>query len=78
VERTNLNGYEVGEDVSDDHRICFVVQEYASGENAHQLDGLLVRIIDVFLPKSENMTTRALFHCNCHYGYVDIVGTNYN
>jgi hypothetical protein len=75
VERTNLNGYKLGENVSDGWWVFFVVQEYASGENVHWLDGLLVRIIDVFHLESENMTMRVLYH-NRRYVYVEIVEMN--
>ena len=48
----------------------------ASVENACQLDCLLVRITDVFLPDSENRCIRMPFHPNHGYAYVEIAETN--
>ena len=78
VEGTNLADYMVGEDSSDGCRVCFVVQEYASGENTLQLNDSLLRITDVSLPDSENRNTRTLFHHNHGYAYAEIVEMNEN
>jgi hypothetical protein len=73
VEQTNLAVYEVREDGSDGCRICFMAREYAIGENAQRLDGLLLRVTEVFLPDSPNRSMRQLYRCNRGYAYAETV-----
>ena len=73
VEQTNLAVYKVREDGSDGCRICFTAREYAFGENAKRLDGLLLRVTDVFLPDSPNRSMRQLYHRNRGYAYAETV-----
>ena len=44
IEKTHLSGYAVQDDGTDGCRVCFTPREYACGENAHQLDGALLRV----------------------------------
>ncbi len=73
VEQSNLAVHKVRKDGSDGCCICFMVREYAIGENAQRLDGLLLRVTDVFLPDSPNSSMRHLYHRNCGYAYAETV-----
>jgi len=64
VERTHLAGYETKGDGMDGCRICFSAGEYAIGETPHQLDGSLLRIMEVFLSDSIDRSMWALYHRN--------------
>jgi hypothetical protein len=75
VEETHLAGYEVRGDGTDGCRVCFTPREYAIGENSQRLDGCLLRIMEVFLPDSENRSMRALYHRNRGYAYAETVET---
>ncbi len=55
------------EDGTNGCRFCFVAQVYANGDNLQCLDGCLVRIMEVFLPDSENHSMQALYHCDSAY-----------
>ena len=44
--------------------ICFATREYVSGETACLLDGLLLRITEVFFCDSPSKSMRALYHRN--------------
>ena len=74
VEKTNLAVHEVRNDGGDGCRICFTAREYAIGENAHRLDGLLLTVTEVFLPDSPNKSMRHLYHRNRGYAYAETVG----
>ena len=50
----SCRGYAVQEDVTDDCRVCYAAREYANGDIDQRLDGCLLRIMEVFLPDSEN------------------------
>ncbi len=76
VDKTNLAVHEVQEDGTDGCCICFIAREYSCGPHAHKLDGVLLRITEVFLPDSENRSMRALYHRNCGYKYAKTVGWN--
>ena len=73
VEQSNLAVHEVRKDGSDGCRICFTAREYATGENAQRLDGILLRVTDVFLPDSPNSSMRHLYHRNRGYAYAETV-----
>ena len=73
VEVTRLAGYNVRNDGTDGCRVCFAAQEYATGPNAHILDGALLRITEVFLPDFGNSSVRALYHRNRGYAYSETV-----
>jgi len=73
LEKTNLAVHKVREDGSDGCRICFTTREYAIGENAQRLDGLLLMVTEVFLPDSPNRSMRRLYHRNCGYPYAETV-----
>ncbi len=59
VEETNLACHVVREGGTVGCRICFTAREYAVGDNARQLGGLLLKITQVSLPDSENSSMRA-------------------
>ena len=71
VDKTNLAVCEVRKDESDGCRICFTAREYAIGENVRRLDGLLLKVTEVFLPDSPNSSMRALYHHNRGYAYAE-------
>ena len=48
-------------------------REYAMGHTALKLDGLVVKITQVFLPDTINSSMRALFHRNRGYAYAEPV-----
>jgi hypothetical protein len=73
VEMTNLAVYDVRDDGTDGCRICFTAREYAIGKNAQMLDGVMLRITEVFLPDSPNSSMRALYHRNRGYAYAETV-----
>ena len=73
VEETNLACHLVRNDGTHGCRVCFTAQEYAIGDNACQLDGLLLRITQLFLPDSENRSMRAFYHRNCGYAYAETI-----
>ena len=73
VEETNLAWYVVRDNGTDGCRVCFTTREYATGANAHQLGGLLLKITQVFLPNSENSSMRMLYHCNRGYAYAETI-----
>ena len=73
VEETNLTCFVVHLNGTDDCHICFAVQEYAICDNACQLDSMLLMITQVFLPNFENMSMRALYHCNHGFAYTKTV-----
>ena len=64
-----LSCYTINSDGSDRCRLCFVVREYAAGENGRRLDGRTVRITDVFTCDDANRSMRRLYHHNRGYGY---------
>ena len=71
IEKTHLVGREVKDNGTDGCQVCFSMQEYATADNAHVLDGSLLRITQVFLPDSENRSMRALYHRNCSCAYAE-------
>ena len=73
VRETNLACYVVQDDGTDDCRVCFAVREYAIGNNARRLDGMLLMITQVFLPDSENRSMRTSYHCNHGYAYAETI-----
>jgi hypothetical protein len=73
VEKVHLACYHIKMDGIDGCRICFAAHEYASGETALLLDGLLLRITEVFLCDSPNKRMRALYHRKSGYMYVETV-----
>ena len=73
VEKTNLAVHEVRDDGSDGCRICFTAWEYAIGQNAQRLDGILLTVTEVFLPDSPNSSMRHLYHRNHGYAYDETV-----
>jgi hypothetical protein len=73
VEKMNLAVHEVREDGSDGCCICFMAREYAIGQNAQRLDGLLLTVTEVFLPDSPNSSMRHLYHHNHGYAYAETV-----
>jgi hypothetical protein len=73
VEKTNLAVHKVGKDGSDGCRICFTAREYAIGENAQRLNGVLLAVAEVFLPDSPNRSMRHLYHRNRGYAYAETV-----
>ena len=73
VESTHFAGYNVRDDGTDGCRVCFAAREYAIAPNARLLDGALLRITEVFLPDTANMSMRQLYHRNRGYAYADVV-----
>jgi len=69
VEKVQLACYLVNMNGTGGCCICFAACEYASGETARLLDGLLLRITEVFLCDSPNKSMRALNHRNSGYAY---------
>ena len=65
--------YTICDDGSDRSRICFTSREFPAGENGHRLDGAIVRIAQMFTPKSENRSMRHLYYHNCCYAYATIL-----
>ena len=59
--------YVVRRDGTDGCRVGFAAKEYAAGEKGAKLDGVIVRIVDVFLPDNPNRTARRLYHHNRGY-----------
>ena len=73
VERIHLAGYAVQEDGTDDCLVHFASRECTNGDIAQHLDGCLLRIMEIFLPDSENCSMRVLYHCNRRYAYAKTV-----
>ena len=65
--------YTINGDGTDGCRVCFVAREVSPGENAARLNGMVVRVVDVFTSDHENSAVRRLFHHNCGYAYGRIV-----
>ena len=65
--------YVVRTNGTDDCRVGFMAKEYAAGEKGAKLDGVIVRIVDVFLPDNPNRTARRLYHHNRGYAVAEIV-----
>ena len=65
--------YVVRRDGTDGCRVGFAAKEYAAGEKGAKLDGVIVRIVDVFLPDNPNRTARRLYHHNRGYAVAEIV-----
>ena len=71
IDRMHLAGYLVNDDGSDGCRVCFAAREYAVGVRGQRLNGESVWIKEMVLPDDDNVSKRALFHCNwwlCHHG----------
>ncbi len=51
----------------------FLAREYTAGENDYQLDGAVIKLIDVFTAEHENRSMRYLFHRNIGYAYAVVV-----
>ena len=58
---------------TDGCRVGFAAKEYAAGQKGAKLDGVIVRIVDVFLPDNPNRTARRLYHHNRGYAVAEIV-----
>ncbi len=52
---------------SDGCQVCFTAREYAAGGNDCQLDGTIIKIMDVSSAEHNNRSMRYLFHCNRGY-----------
>ena len=73
IKKMHLAGHEVQGDGSDGSHVCFAAREYANWENAHVLDGAVVRITRLVIPDCENKSLRELYHHNCGYANVETV-----
>ena len=51
----------------------FTSREHAVGTRGQRLDGVLVRLIEVFTPEHPNSYCRALYHRNRSYALAEIV-----
>jgi hypothetical protein len=65
--------YVMRSDGTDGCRVGFVAKEYAAGEKGARLDGVIVQIVDVFLPHNPKGMVIRLYHHNCGYAVGDIV-----
>ena len=73
VEKVHLACYLGKMDGTDFCHVCFAACKYASRETARLLDGLLLRITEVFLYDSPNKSMGALYHRNHSYAYTETV-----
>jgi hypothetical protein len=73
IESTHLAAHDVRGNGTDGCRVCFAAREYAIGPNAQLLDGVLLRITEVFLPDTANRSMRQLYHRNRGYAYAEVV-----
>jgi hypothetical protein len=62
VDKVHLACYLVIMEGTDGCHICFVARKYVSGETALLLDGLLLRITEVFFCDSPSKSMRALYN----------------
>jgi hypothetical protein len=65
--------YVMGADGKDGCRVAFLAKEYAAGKKGLCLNGANVRIIEVFLPDSENRSAHCLYHHNHGYTVGEII-----
>ena len=77
VEKVHLACHLAKMDGTDGCCICFAACEYVSGETAHLLDGLLLRVTEVFLCDSPNKSMRALYHQHRSYAHAETVEIRY-
>ena len=69
----DLVAYVVLPDGSDGCRVAFAPREQAAGPRGCFLDGVVVRMIEVYTPDHPNRFCRALYHRNHSYGIVETV-----
>ena len=69
----DLAAYFVLPDGSDGCRVAFASREHAIGPRGCFLDGVVVRMIEVYTPDHPNRFCRALYHRNRGYGIAEIV-----
>ena len=69
----DLAAYFVLPDGSDGCRVAFAPREQAAGHRGCFLDGVVVRMIEVYTPEHPNRFCRALYHRNRSYGMAEIV-----
>ena len=65
--------YFVQRDGSDGCRVGFTPREHAVGARGNMLDGVLVRVFEVFTPEHPNSHCRALYHRNRGYALAEMV-----
>jgi hypothetical protein len=65
--------YAIRRDGTDGCRVAFAAKEYAAGEKGVILDGVIVRIVDVYLPDNPNRMARRLYHHKRGYAVGEIV-----
>ena len=63
----------IHEDGSDGCRVGFTPQEQAVGAHGCLLDGVVVRVFEVFTPEHPNSHCRSLYHRNRGYALTEIV-----
>ena len=68
-----LAAYFVLRDGSDGCRVGFTSREHAVGTRGQMLDGVLVRLIEVFTPEHPNSYCRTLYHRNRGYPLAETV-----
>ncbi len=68
-----LAAYFVLHDGSDGCRVGFTPREHAVGARGQMLDGVVVRLFEVFTPEHPNSYCRALYHRNRGYALAEIV-----
>ena len=68
-----ITAFFVLEDGSDGCRVGFMPWEHAVGACVHLLDGVVVRVFEVYTPEHPNSYCRALFHRNHRYALAKIV-----
>ena len=69
----DLAAHFVLSDGSDGCRVAFAPREHAVGPRGCFLDGVLVRMIEVYTAEHPNGYCRLLYHRNCGYGLAEIV-----
>ena len=69
----NLVAYFVLPDGSNGCRVAFASREHAVGLRGCVLDGVVVRMTEVYTPDHPNRFCHALYHQNCSYGIAEIV-----
>jgi hypothetical protein len=73
-----LASFIMGDDGKDGCCVAFLAKEYAAGERGLGLNGAIVRIVDVYLPKNENRSACRLYRHNRGYAFGKVVTPHNN